>query len=139
MLGLGGTQEREFEDPESDLFEGLYDREWRRRDQLQSAISTPFALLSALAGGVFYIFQQSMGHASIQGNWRLLFGIDLSVSALCLIVALGTLLCSFVGHDYQSVPPGMTLWRYRHELRRAIFGGSLRSRRICSPAGEPER
>lgn len=112
---------RESVDP---LYAELYAGEWKRRDQLQSAISTPFALLSALAGGEFFVFQRAVG---FEGSAGVVEGLGLSVAALCLMAALAALLISFVGHEYESIPLATELLSYKAALRefhRANASGS---------------
>lgn len=41
-----------------DLYKDLYDAEWIRRDQLQSAVAVPVGLLTLLGGGIVLFIQK---------------------------------------------------------------------------------
>ena len=107
-----------------DFWRGLYDREWTRRDQLQAAVAIPLTFLTALAGALWYLFQQVFGASDTPPLvWAPLFIVASVIAALSFVAATVALIRSFVGYTYQSIPYPHALIAYRDGLR-AHYGGS---------------
>lgn len=100
------------------FFRELYDREWVRRDQLQAAVGTPLTFLTAVAGALWYLFQQAFGSADAAPlQWSPFFVVSFSVATVGFVAATGALIRSFVGYTYKMVPYAQTLLNNRIALR----------------------
>lgn len=113
-----GTPPASDASPADDLCRSLYEREWTRRDQHQAAVSTPLALLTALAGALVYLYQQTLGAGDESAlRWPVLFYAAFAGAAGSFVYATYALIRSFVGYIYDTIPFPRSLLEYRDGLR----------------------
>lgn len=99
------------------FFRELYDREWVRRDQLQAAVGTPLTFLTAVAGALWYLFQQAFGSSDAAPlRWAPFFAVSFSFATVSFVAATAALIRSFVGYTYKMVPYAQTLLNNRIAL-----------------------
>lgn len=92
----------------------LYEAEWARRDQLQSAVSTPLGVLTLLGTGIAYCY------VGFQPKWpaaTVLFviaeitaGVFFSFAAYCLVR-------SYVGYVYRRIPFPSEIFQFYSDLK----------------------
>jgi hypothetical protein len=98
---------------ETEFYGRLYETEWARRDQIQSAASTPIAVL-ALLGGALNVLVQHFDRASAALAWCFwpLFGM----AVIGFIVTGYRLVRTFLCPAYERIPLPSLLHDYRTKL-----------------------
>jgi len=95
------------------LFEKLYDAEWRRRNDLIGAASVPLGVLALLGSAVFFLLKE---YAAGGGLLDVLFWTGLIFAALVYSAAVYFLVRSYHGYRYQQIPYPSELRSYRQAL-----------------------
>ncbi len=97
-----------------DLHKELYFFEWGRKEQLSAAANLPVALLTGLAGGMFYLLQSFPYERDAVS---VAFGVAGGLSVLSLLAAIGFLFQSVLRYKYQQLPPSDQLQEHFEKLK----------------------
>jgi hypothetical protein len=97
-----------------DFYRALYDEEWQRRDQIQSATATPVGILTLLGGALVYLataFRTQSVFASI-AFWTTFAG-----ALIGFVAATYMLLRSLTGYTYRRIPFPSKILEYETQLK----------------------
>lgn len=96
------------------LHKEFYFFEWERKEKLASSANLPVALLTALAGGVLFLFRTFPYDYNLS---MILFIVFSSSAAACLVIGVYFLVRSLYGFWYEQIPSPDKLQVYFEELK----------------------
>ena len=98
-----------------DLYKNLYDAEWTRRDQLQSAVGTPLTAITLL-GSALVVLSGNWNTAALV--WPLVFRAALLGAGATFAIAVYKLVRSYHNYVYERIPFSSQLHTYESDLRQ---------------------